>query len=74
MAGFRPPADRRTRREWCRRQIERHKQPTLSVIRFCLSGARCVGFNRPRPHASKPHEGGESRDPIEPEWGAEPTP
>jgi hypothetical protein len=35
MVGFGPPADRRTRRAWWRRQIERHKQSTLSVTQFC---------------------------------------
>jgi hypothetical protein len=35
MVGFGPPSDRRSRREWWRRQIERHKQSTLSVTQFC---------------------------------------
>ena len=35
MVGFGPPSDRRVRREWWRRQIERHKQSKLSVTQFC---------------------------------------
>jgi hypothetical protein len=35
MVGIGPLSDRRTRREWWRRQIERHKQSTLSVTQFC---------------------------------------
>lgn len=35
MAGFGPPSDRKNRREWWRRQIERHEQSGLSVVQFC---------------------------------------
>ncbi len=35
MVGFGLPSDRRARREWWRRQIERHKQSELSVTQFC---------------------------------------
>ena len=35
MVGFGPPSDRQAKREWWRRQIERHKQSKLSVAQFC---------------------------------------
>jgi transposase-like protein len=35
MVGFGPASDRRTRREWWRRQIERYKLSNLSVAEFC---------------------------------------
>ena len=35
MVGFGPPSDRKDRRDWWRRQIERHEQSGLSVVQFC---------------------------------------
>jgi hypothetical protein len=35
MVGFGPPAGRQARRDWWRRQIDRHKQSNLSVTQFC---------------------------------------
>ena len=41
MHGFGPPADRRARREWWRRQIERQQEGSLSIAEFC----RRLGFS-----------------------------
>lgn len=35
MLGFGPPADRRARCEWWRRQIERQQQSQMTVAEFC---------------------------------------
>lgn len=35
MLGFGPPADRRARQEWWRRQIQRQKDGSLSIAEFC---------------------------------------
>ena len=35
MLGFGPPADRRARQEWWRRQVERQQEGGLSVAQFC---------------------------------------
>ena len=35
MIGFGPPADRKTRRQWWRRQVERQEQSSLTVAEFC---------------------------------------
>ena len=35
MVGFGPPASRQARREWWRRQIQRQKEGSLTVAKFC---------------------------------------
>jgi transposase-like protein len=35
MVGFGPPASRKARREWWRRQIQRQKECNLTVAEFC---------------------------------------
>jgi hypothetical protein len=35
MFGFGPPADRKARRQWWRRQVERQEQSRLTVAEFC---------------------------------------
>src|ERR1051325_9063761 len=35
MLGFGPPADRRARQVWWRRQIQRQQEGTLSIAEFC---------------------------------------
>ena len=35
MVGFGPPASRPRRREWWRRQIQRHHEGSLTVAEFC---------------------------------------
>ena len=35
MLGFGPPADRRARQEWWRRQIQRQQDGSLSIAEFC---------------------------------------
>ena len=35
MVGFGPPANRQARREWWRRQIQRHQEGSLTVAEFC---------------------------------------
>src|SRR3954447_18221455 len=35
MMGFGPPADRKTRRQWWRRQVERQEQSSSTVAEFC---------------------------------------
>jgi len=35
MFGFRPPANRRARQEWWRRQIRRQQEGSLSIAEFC---------------------------------------
>ncbi len=35
MFGFGPPANRRARQEWWRRQIQRQQDGTLSIAEFC---------------------------------------
>jgi transposase-like protein len=35
MLGFGPPADRRARQEWWRRQVQRQQEGTLSIAEFC---------------------------------------
>lgn len=35
MLGFGPPADRQTRREWWRGQIQRQQQSQMTVAEFC---------------------------------------
>jgi transposase-like protein len=35
MLGFGPPADRRARRDWWRRQVQRQQQSQLTVAEFC---------------------------------------
>ena len=35
MLGFGPPADRRARQEWWRRQIRRQQDGSLSIAEFC---------------------------------------
>ncbi len=45
MFGFGPPADRKTRREWWRRQVKRQEQSHLTVAKFCRrSGISPVTF------------------------------
>jgi transposase-like protein len=35
MIGFGPPADRKTRRQWWRRQVESQEQSSFTVAEFC---------------------------------------
>jgi len=35
MIGFGPPADRKARRQWWRRQVERQEQSSFTVAEFC---------------------------------------
>jgi transposase-like protein len=35
MIGFGPPADRKLRRQWWRRQVERQEQSSFTVAEFC---------------------------------------
>jgi transposase-like protein len=35
MLGFGPPADRQSRQEWWRRQIQRQQDGSLSIAEFC---------------------------------------
>jgi transposase-like protein len=35
MLGFGPPANRRARQEWWRRQIQRQQEGSLSIAEFC---------------------------------------
>ena len=43
MLGFGPPANRRARQEWWRRQIQRQQEGSLSIAEFC----RRLSFERP---------------------------
>ena len=54
MVGFGSPSDRKDRREWRRRQIERHEQSGLSVVQFCARiGVRPQMFYALRQRLSK---------------------
>ena len=45
MIGFGPPADRKTRRQWWRRQVERQEQSNFTVAEFCHRlGVSTVSF------------------------------
>jgi hypothetical protein len=45
MIGFGPPADRKTRRQWWRRQVERQEQSSFTVAEFCRRlGVSTVSF------------------------------
>ena len=45
MVGFGPPANRQARREWWRRQIQRHQEGSLTVAEFCQRlGVSAVTF------------------------------
>jgi hypothetical protein len=45
MFGFGPPVDRKARRHWWRRQIERHEQSHSTVAEFCRrAGVSTVSF------------------------------
>ena len=45
MVGFGPPASRQARREWWRRQIQRQKDSSLTVTKFCRRlGVSTVSF------------------------------
>ena len=45
MLGFGPPADRRARQEWWRRQIQRQQDGSLSIAEFCRRlGVSTVSF------------------------------
>ena len=39
MIGFGPPVDRKTRRQWWRRQVERQEKSRLTVAEFCRRSA-----------------------------------
>jgi transposase-like protein len=39
MIGFGPPVDRKTRRQWWRRQVERQEKSKLTVAEFCRRSA-----------------------------------
>src|SRR5262245_38572958 len=39
MIGFGPPVDRKTRRQWWRRQVERQEKSNLTVAEFCRRSA-----------------------------------
>jgi transposase-like protein len=61
MLGFGPPANRRARQEWWRRQIQRQQDGTLSIAEFCRRlGVSTVTFYawkrrfREAPSASPP--------------------
>jgi len=45
MIGFGPPADRKARRQWWRRQVERQEQSSFTVAEFCRRlGVSTVSF------------------------------
>ena len=45
MLGFGPPANRRARQEWWRRQIQRQQDGSLSIAEFCRRlGVSTVSF------------------------------
>ena len=45
MLGFGPPADRKTRCQWWRRQIQRQQEGSLTVAEFCRRlGVSTVSF------------------------------
>jgi hypothetical protein len=45
MIGFGPPADRKTRRQWWRRQVERQAKSGFTVAEFCRRlGVSTVSF------------------------------
>jgi transposase-like protein len=45
MLGFGPPANRRARQEWWRRQIQRQEEGNLSIAEFCRRlGVSTVSF------------------------------
>src|SRR3954454_6511639 len=45
MIGFGPPADRKARRQWWRRQVERQEQSRVTVAEFCRRlGVSTVSF------------------------------
>lgn len=72
MVGFGPSANRQARREWWRRQIQRQKDSSLSVTKFC----RRLGVSTVTFYAWKRRfrEAPASSPPVSGKREAQPTP